>query len=125
MVLVRLVVKLLKRLGIQHAHKKVQAVVVAVRDDTEDSLPSLSQHGDFQTVLVGYVLYFRQGEGGETDSGTDQNTLCCFTGGLLENAVLAQCDMVRFFLLQRFKEQVQGRLVSLYAATCIYCPYLI
>ena len=47
------------------------------------------------------------------------------TGGLLENAVLAQGDMVWLFLLQRFKEQVQGRLVSLYAATCIYCPYLI
>ena len=42
MYLVRLVIQLLKGLGIEHTYKEVQRGVITVRDDAEDSLFALS-----------------------------------------------------------------------------------
>ena len=56
MYLIRLVIQLLKRLGIEHTDKEVEAHVVAVRDHAKDSLLAFSQLRQLQIVLVCYVL---------------------------------------------------------------------
>ena len=76
MYLICLIVKLLKSLGIEHAHKEIQAVVVAVRDDTEDGLLALSQLAQFKGICIGDVLDFRQGERCQTDGSTDEDGFC-------------------------------------------------
>ena len=67
--LVRLVVQLLKCLGVEHADKEIEAHVVAVRDDAENGLLAFSQLGKLQIVLVGNVLDLPQREGGKPDGG--------------------------------------------------------
>ena len=62
MQLVCLIVKLLKGLSVEHTHKEVQAVVVAVRDNAEDSLLALAQLAKLQIVRIGYLLYFPESE---------------------------------------------------------------
>ena len=70
MQLVCLIVKLLKGLSVEHTHKEVQAVVVAVGNDAEDGLLTLSKFAEFQGITTGNVLDLRQGERGKADSGT-------------------------------------------------------
>ena len=74
--LVRLVVQLLKCLGVEHTHKEIEAHVVAVRDDAEDSLFAFSQLGKLQIVLVGNVLDLPQRERGQTDGGRHKDAFC-------------------------------------------------
>ena len=76
--LVRLVIQLLKGLGVEHPHQKVQRVVVAVGDDAEDRLLPLPQPGQLQTVLTGDVLDLRQGKGCQPHGGGHQDAF----GGL-------------------------------------------
>ena len=44
MYLVRLIIQLLKRLRVKHTYEEVQAVVVAVGDNTEYSLLAFAKH---------------------------------------------------------------------------------
>ena len=63
--------------------------------------PQLPQlHG----VPAGDPLDFRQGEGGQTDGGGNEDAHGRLAGGLLEYLVLAEGDMVRVFLLQGLKK---------------------
>ena len=111
--LVRLVIQLLKGLGVEHPHQEVQGVVVAVGDDAEDRLLPFPQPGQLQAVLTGDVLNLRQGKGRQPHGGGHQDGFGGLSGGLLEDAVLPQGDVAGVFLLQSFKEQIQGRLVVL------------
>ena len=74
--LIRLVVQLLKGLGVEHPHQEVQGVVVAVGDDAEDRLLPLPQPGQLQAVLTGDVLNLRQGKGRQPHGGGHQDGFC-------------------------------------------------
>ena len=81
MYLVRLVVQLLKCLGVEHTDKEIEAHVVTVRDDAENGLLAFSQLGKLQIILVGNVLDLPQREGGQTDGCGNKDALgrfaCC------------------------------------------------
>ena len=102
--LVRLIVQLLEGLCIQHSHQEIQRGVVAVGDDAEYRLFPLSQLLQLHSVPAGDPLYLRQGKGGQTDGGGNEDAHGRFAGGLLEHLVLAEGDMVRVFFLQGLKE---------------------
>ena len=106
--LIRLEVKLLERLGIEHTHKKIQAHVVAVRDNAENGLFPFPQLPQLHLVPCGDPLYLRQGKWRETHSGADQDTHGRLAGGLLEHFVLPDSDMVRVLLLQRLEQKIKG-----------------
>jgi hypothetical protein len=53
----------------REAHKKIEAIIVAVRYHAKDSLLALSQLGQLQIVLIGNILYLSQSERRETDCG--------------------------------------------------------
>ena len=109
--LVCLKVQLLERLGIKHTNEKVQAVVVAVRDDAENGLFAVAQLAQFHGVPGGDVLDLREGEGGKADGSTNKDAFGSLARGLFENTVLPQGDVVWLFLFQRLKEQIQWRFV--------------
>ena len=60
--LIRLIVKLLKRLRVEHTDKEIERCVVAVRDDAEDGLLAFAQLAKLHIIAGGDALNFRQGE---------------------------------------------------------------
>ena len=54
-----LIVKLLKRLCVEHTDKEIERCVVAVRDDAEDGLFALSELAKLHIVAGGDALDFR------------------------------------------------------------------
>ena len=54
-----LIVKLLKRLRVEHTDKEIERCVVAVRDDAEDGLFALSELAKLHIVAGGDALDFR------------------------------------------------------------------
>ena len=105
--LVRLVIQLLKCLGIEHTDKEIKAHVIAVRDYTENSLLAFSQLGKLQIILVGNVLYLSQRERGQPDGGRHKDAFCRLARRLLENVILPHGNMIRLFFLQRLEKQIQ------------------
>ena len=111
--LVCLIVKLLKRLGVEHPDEEVQGYVVAVRDDAENGLLALAQLFQLQLVVRRDPLYLRQGKRGETHGGADEDAHRRLAGGLFENLVLPHGDMIRVFFLQRLKQKIQrGNMIA-------------
>ena len=60
--LVCLIVKLLKRLRIEHTDKEIERCVIAVWDDAEDGLFALSELAKLHIVACGDALDFGQRE---------------------------------------------------------------
>ena len=104
--LVRLIIQFLKCLCIEHPHKEVEGVVVAVRDDAEDGLLALAQLLQFQRVPGGDALDFMEGKYGQPHSGAHQDRAGSFARGLFEDVVLPHRDVVRLFFLQRLEQKV-------------------
>ena len=107
--LIRLIVEGLKRAGVEHTHKIVKGAVI-VGDDGKDGLFAVPHQAQLHIVLRGDADDLRQDECGQPDGGGQKDGFCGFAGGLLENFVLPHSDVRRVLLLQRLKEQVQGRL---------------
>ena len=101
----------MKRLCVEHSNQKIEGVVVAVRDNTENRLLPVSQLLQLQIIPAGEPLDFREGKHRQTDSRTHQNALGSFAGGLLKNVVFPNRNVIRFFLFKRLKQQIQRRLV--------------
>ena len=99
-----LIVKLLKRLRIEHTDEEIEQCVVRIRDDAKDGLFPFAQLAQLHIVAGGDVLNLRQRERRKTDSSTHQDALSCFARSLLENMVLPHGNVVRLFFLQGFKE---------------------
>ena len=64
-----LIVKLLKRLRVEHTDKEIERCVVAVRDNTEDGLLAFAQFAKFHIVAGCDALNFGQGERRKTNGG--------------------------------------------------------
>ena len=116
--LVRLIIKLLKCLRIEHTDKEVERCVVAVRNDTKDSLFPFAQLAKLHIVAGGDALDLWQRERCQPDSGAHQDRFRGFARGLLENMVLPHGDVVRLFFLQCFKQQVKRRLIIVIFFLC-------
>ena len=99
-----LIVKLLKRLRVEHTDKEIERCVVAVGDDAEDGLLAFAQLAKLHIVAGGDTLNFRQGERCQSHSRAHQDRFCGFARGLLEDMVLPHGNVVRLFFLQGFKE---------------------
>ena len=115
---VRLIIKLLKRLRVEHTDEEIERCVVRIRDDAEDSLFPFAQLAKLHIVAGRDALNFRQGERCETNSRAHQDRFCGFARGLLEDMVLPHGNVVRLFFLQRFKEQVKRRLIIVIFFLC-------
>ena len=111
--LVRTVIKLLKRLRVEHTDEKVERGIVAVGNDAEDRLFTLSELPQLQCVVAGDALDLRQGKGRETNGGAHEDAHSRLAGSLLKNGILPHSDMIRLFLPQRLEKQVERRLVLL------------
>ena len=74
--LVRLVVQLLKCLGVEHTDEEIE-VIVTVRDHAKDSLLTLSQLGKLQIIFVGNVLDLRRNEASRTAALTKMDFAVC------------------------------------------------
>ena len=116
--LVRLIIKLLKRLRVEHTNEKVQRRIVRIRDDAEDGLLAFAQLAKLHIVAGRDALNFRQGERCETNSRAHQDRFCSFARGLLEDMVLPHGNVVRLFFLQCFKQQVKRRLIIVIFFLC-------
>ena len=111
--LVRAVIKLLKRLRVEHTDEKVERGIVAVGNDAEDRLFTLSELSQLQCVVAGDALDLRQGKGRESNGGAHEDAHSRLAGSLLKNGILPHSDMIRIFLPQRLEKQVERRLVLL------------
>ena len=100
------VVKLLKRLRIQHAHQKIQAGVV-VRDHAENRALFLPQPPNIHLVAVCDAGQLRQIEGRKPDCRADEDAFRGFVLRLLEHLVLLERDALRVVAFQLVKQQVQ------------------
>ena len=98
-----LIVKLLKRLRVEHTDKEIERCVVRIRNDTENCLFPFAQLAKFHIVAGRDALNFRQGERCETNSRAHQDRFCSFARGLLEDMVLPHGNVIGLFFLQRFK----------------------
>ena len=112
-----LIVKLLKRLRVEHTDKEIERCVVRIRDDAKDGLFPFAQLAKLHIAGCD-ALNFGQGERCKADSSTHQDALSCFARGLLENMVLPHGNVVRLFFLQGFKEQVKRRLIIVIFFLC-------
>ena len=101
--LIRLIVKLLKRLRVEHTDKEIERCVVAVRDDAEDGLLAFAQLAKLHIVACCDALNFRQSERCQANSRAHQDRFCGLTRGLLEDMVLPHGNVIGLFFLQRFK----------------------
>ena len=100
------VVKLLKRLRIQHAHQKIQAGVV-VRYHAENRALFLPQPPNIHLVAVCDAGQLRQIEGRKPDRRADEDAFRGFVLRLLEHLVLLERNALRLFAFQLVKQQVQ------------------
>ena len=110
--LVRLVVKGLKRAGIEHPHQVIKGAV-AVGDHGKYRLLSLPHAGKLHFVTGCNAPNFRDNKGRQPHRCGNEDGPGRFARRLLENMVFPHGNMVRLLILQRLKQQVQRGAVRL------------
>ena len=108
--LVGLVVEGLKGAGVEHPHQVIECAVI-VWDDGKHGLLAVSHQAQFHIVPAGNAHDLGENKGGQADGSAHQNGAGSLARGLLENFILPNCDMIRLFLLQRLKQQIQRGLI--------------
>ena len=105
MYLVGLIVKALKGAGVEHTHNVIKGAVI-IRDNGKHSLLALSHFFKLHVVLGGDILDLRQDKGRQPHRCGNQDAFGRFARRLFVNLIFPHGDVIRVFLLQRFKQQI-------------------